>query len=154
MVRSIQRALSKLFVNMALVHPLASSIHTIHRPIARSKRQDTPISPRAHRTKAGGYFPTIQSSEEEDGVGTDEEEDFEDTPVDSQVISSGRPGSSTGARPAMETKDRLVHVKRGQMTRTASLATVRIKRRVKLADKLKEVFGLPDINEVIAGMSL
>ncbi|GAB1517484.1 Sterol 3-beta-glucosyltransferase [Rhizoctonia solani] len=36
--------------------------------------------------------------------------------------------------------------------RTASMATVRMKRRTKLAEKLKEVFGIPEIKEVVAEM--
>ncbi|KAH8120518.1 UDP-Glycosyltransferase/glycogen phosphorylase [Phellopilus nigrolimitatus] len=36
------------------------------------------------------------------------------------------------------------------MTRSASLATVRVKRRTMLAEKLKDVFGLDEISEVVA----
>lgn len=37
--------------------------------------------------------------------------------------------------------------------RSGSMATVRLKRRNKLAEKLKEIFELEDIQEVIAGTS-
>ncbi|EJD04268.1 UDP-Glycosyltransferase/glycogen phosphorylase [Fomitiporia mediterranea MF3/22] len=36
------------------------------------------------------------------------------------------------------------------MTRSSSLATVRVKRRTMLAEKLKDVFGIAEINEVVA----
>ena len=38
-----------------------------------------------------------------------------------------------------------------QPARTASMATVRMKRRTKLADKLRDVFEIPEIQEVVAG---
>jgi hypothetical protein len=39
------------------------------------------------------------------------------------------------------------------MMRSGSMATVRIQRRVRLAEKLKQVFDLDGIEEVWAGMS-
>lgn len=137
--------------------PLASSIHTIHRPIARSRRQDTPVSPSAQWNKGGpSYFPAIPSSEEEEGPFSEEDDDdFESTPVESRVLQPAGDGIEEigGKKKTPEKIDPLAHVKRMQMTRSASLATVRLKRRAKLADKLKEVFGLPDLHEVLAGPS-
>jgi hypothetical protein len=40
------------------------------------------------------------------------------------------------------------------MMRSGSMATVRIQRRVRLAEKLKEVFDLEAIEEVWAGLSI
>ncbi len=137
--------------------PLASSIHTIHRPIARSRRQDTPVSSSAQWSKGGAsYFPAIPSSEEEEGpLSEDDDDDFESTPVESRILQpvDYAIDEDGGKKKTPEKIDPLAHVRRMQMTRSASLATVRLKRRAKLADKLKEVFGLPDLHEVLAGQS-
>lgn len=42
----------------------------------------------------------------------------------------------------------------GLRERTASMATVRLHRRARLAEKLKEVYDLDDISEVWAGMRI
>ena len=135
--------------------PLASSIHTIHRPIARSKKYAPPTSLRSSDVK-GKQKLTILSSEEEDGNSSDDDaEDFETTPIDSrhiQLPSVGRDSVVTTERHVSSEKmDHLAQLRRS-MTRSASLATVRIQRRARLAEKLKEVFGVNEINEVIAGM--
>jgi hypothetical protein len=39
----------------------------------------------------------------------------------------------------------------GSMRRTTSLATVKVQRRARLAEKLKEVFDVKEVQEVIAG---
>ncbi|THH11780.1 hypothetical protein EW145_g439 [Phellinidium pouzarii] len=137
--------------------PLASSIHTIHRPIARSRRHDSYLASKSPngKGKRQGYFSPVQSSDEERGDVTDEDEDFERTPIESRHLY--RPDEFpmheediSAVDAGADKMDRLAHVRRVKMTRSASLATVRIKRRTMLAEKLKDVFGLNEINEVVA----
>ena len=141
--------------------PIASSIHTIHRPIARSRKLDSPLSMKAPGNKGKGpaYTAIPPSSDEEEGDVSDEDEDFELTPIEppaSPLPQIGNQNTEVTGSPTTpeKKKDRLVHLRRANMTRSASLATVRIKRRNMLAQKLKEVFNLNDINEVVAGAFL
>lgn len=140
--------------------PIASSIHTIHRPIARSRKLDSPLSPKHANGKGKApalYSPVPASSDEEDGDVSDEDEDFELTPIKSlgSNIEEEQSKDVPTALPGTDKKkDKLVHLRRANMTRSASLATVRIKRRTMLAQKLKEVFALNDINEVVAGICI
>lgn len=138
-------------------HPLASSIHTIHRPIARSRRQDSVHFDTAGRLKGKGTLQLIESSDDEepDSV-SDDDEDFETTPIDMRNAagSSVNPlneADTTSKRTPLELAEGLAQSRRLMMTRSASLATVRIKRRARLAEKLRDVFGLNDISEVVAG---
>lgn len=139
--------------------PLASSIHTIHRPIARSRKyeRDRPrMSKRRDGSRTPGHFTPIASSDEEDNLSV-EDEDFEATPVVTQRSGCIEEVPMDEETAAMATEpgkipeiDRMALL-RHSMTRTSSLATVRIKRRTRLADKLKDIFGLNEIREVIAG---
>ena len=134
--------------------PLASSIHTIHRPIARSRKHESPTSLRFGDVK-GKKELAVLSSEDEDVNSSDEDgEDFETTPIDTRHVQlpsvSKDAAAASDKHVSSERMDQLAHLRRS-MTRSASLATVRIKRRARLAQKLKEVFGLNEINEVIAG---
>jgi hypothetical protein len=92
-------------------------------------------------------------SEIEGSLSSDEEleaEDFERTPRPSDPIPEyvqeltsspvGTPGESN------------VLPRRTVMTRSGSMATVRLQRRARLAEKLKDVFELKDIDEVWAEM--
>ena len=63
-------------------------------------------------------------------------------PSDEQLVS--------GKTSPADKIDRLSQLRR-QMTRSSSLATVRVKRRAMLAEKLKNVFELSEISEVVAG---
>lgn len=135
--------------------PLASSIHTIHRPIARSRKYEPPTSLRVNDLKGMG-IRSFSSDDEDLNVSDDEDgEDFETTPIDNRHFHGPTIENEAAAAVAKQTSsekmDHLAHLRRS-MTRSASLATVRIKRRARLAEKLKEVFSLNDINEVIAGM--
>jgi hypothetical protein len=91
-------------------------------------------------------------SESEENLASDEEleaEDFERTPRAAgsipeyvQELTSSPVGSTYGNNV----------LSRKAMTRSGSMATVRLQRRAKLAEKLKEVFELKDIHEVWAEM--
>ena len=91
---------------------------------------------------------------------SDEDEDFEATPIEQSRLSDRISEQSDQEETAIATSEPsatgklapLAHSRRINMTRSASLATVRLKRRTKLAEKLKEVFGLNEINEVLAGI--
>lgn len=134
--------------------PLSSSIHTIHRPVARAKRGDsllaTPMP--AHKPNAGmpEYF-TRQDAYESSPSETDDEMDDEiEDGLDFDISAPNTPGTNE-----IPTQSRPDHargpVKRTNMSRAGSLATVRLMRRARLAEKLREVFELPEVNEVVAG---
>lgn len=52
----------------------------------------------------------------------------------------------------IESKIPSTRTQRGLPLRAGSMATVRVQRRAKLASKLREVFDLDDIHEVVAGL--
>lgn len=104
------------------------------------------------------YFPPIPSSDEEDGAASDDDQDFEVTPsasMDAPRYQDDPPHEEDvaiiGSSVLRERNERVGRSQRIAMSRTASLATVRLKRRARLAEKLKDVFGLNAIEEVVAG---
>jgi sterol 3beta-glucosyltransferase len=121
---------------LLLVKRLASSLHTIHRPFARSQRVPIPnaFNPSAHPPKKKRVDLDDTSSEEEI------ENDFEDTP------------RIAGAAPSQFIKDSATAEEGPAQEHGASLATIRLHRRMHLAEKLKQVFELDDIHEVLSGM--
>lgn len=159
------RRLFALVDQFRTVQPLASSIHSIYRPIARSRRQDS-----VHFDLNGGrqglvLEPIEASDDEAEDSSTDDGEDFETTPIDARsagvIGSSMHEGGATDAaatdptsatnRASSEYAGSMMQQSRRVTTRSASLATVRVKRRARLAEKLREVFGLSELNEVVAG---
>lgn len=116
---------------------LSSSIHTIHRPLARLNRRNIPIlsKPPSKRNEED-LLEDVSMSDD------DNEHDFEASmlpPAHSSRISL---------------KDGLPHNPFEAMReRTGSMATIRLHRRTRLAEKLKEVYDLEDVREVWAGMS-
>ena len=131
---------------------MASSIHAIYRPVARSRRRDTSQS-----IFSGKMFPAQREVDEtphaEVNLTSDDDadvDDFEATtprPSDSQGYSETAhiPPSTAQLGPAM---------RRRAPSRAGSMATVKVIRRTRLAEKLKEIFDLEAINEVLAGMCL
>lgn len=119
-----------------LVKRLASSIHTIHRPLARSQRVPIPdafnLSARSPKKKRVG-LEDVSSDD-------DMENDFEDTP------------RITNAVPSQFIKDSTTGEEDLPQERGGSLPTIRLHRRMHLAEKLKQVFELEDIHEVLTGM--
>jgi sterol 3beta-glucosyltransferase len=121
---------------------LASSIHTIYRPLARSRRRNVSSA----RRKA--FVPDEQVAEEpgpEDPLESDEGEDFEDSLPEA---------AAAGHNVTLHSPTTSHSFLRPPASRTGSLNTIRLQRRVRLAEKLREVFELPDIGEVYAGMSV
>ena len=139
---------------------MASSIHTIYRPLARSRRLSVNAGKQA-RSNYPSISEEISSSEEPFSEMSDSEgaEDFEQLtprPPDIepailrptlQIEADQRPLSSHPSPvPPSPISPRAP-------SRAGSMATVRIQRRTKLAEKLRDVFELPAINEVRAGES-
>ncbi|KAG8861039.1 Sterol 3-beta-glucosyltransferase [Serendipita sp. 411] len=112
---------------------LSSSIHTIHRPVARIRRQAT--------------VDYIEASDEDSPVeeGEGEEDDFDPHAPLEQPTATPRLISNETARPGTLPT-------RNMMRRTTSMATVKVQRRAMLAEKLRDVFDVPEIEEVIAEM--
>ncbi|KAG5648261.1 hypothetical protein DXG03_006219 [Asterophora parasitica] len=127
---------------------LASSIHTIHRPVARSRRLSYSIP----APKRDGASPYSSMPEEDSELLNSEEEpeveDFEEAPrpLDASPSSSAIHSEKGKGRPTALSQSRML------FSRTGSTATVRLQRRAGLAEKLKEVFELDAIEEVWAEM--
>ena len=137
---------------------MASSIHTIYRPLARSRRDNLSIL----RGSKRGALPSVSDVEDEqppeEPVLSEEEieEDFEPANADApdprhdnrrslQMTLPPLPELNTQGLPPTKTK--------GPPSRSGSMATVKLQRRARLAEKLRDIFELTGIEEVIAGES-
>jgi sterol 3beta-glucosyltransferase len=125
---------------------LASSIHAIHRSVAHIRRGDTPFISQSpgHDGEYFGYnhaHGTIQPEQISEELN---EEDFELGGAEASTVKGKAPMP-------MDAKIPLIQPHRGLPLRVGSMATVRVQRRAKLASKLREVFDLSDIEEVVAG---
>jgi sterol 3beta-glucosyltransferase len=170
---------------------MASSIHTIHRPVARKQRTKDAVpipgqsslgrrrlhKPKAERSIGEEYGEDESESEQEREDDLDSEDDFETEqvpirpPSSSSAHSTPKVGLPTIAERigremaqqdkgkgkekegAPSAKDRVesLRARSGSVaSRSGSMATVRVKRRARLADKLRDVFELPGITEVVA----
>jgi len=122
---------------------MASSIHAIYRPVARSKKAEAVLSSlhdEAHEGSDGDLDVTSPSEEDPDT------EDFEaTTPRPPDVKKPELPV----ARPIAHRPG--VSLRRRASSHAGSITTVRMGRRVLLAEKLKEIFELNAIDEVLAG---
>ena len=121
---------------------MSSSIHTIHRPLARSLRIPIPNS----KLQPLG---TMEEEHIDDTPGSEEdlENDFEETPRMPTVVPKQLQPKGNAV---LNTTD-LASPFDGMRERAPSMATIRIHRRTRLAEKLKEVYELDDIKEVWAG---
>ncbi len=125
---------------------LTSSIHTIHRPVARSRRVAAP-------SNALRPFKEQATEDDSDGDGPDEEpedEDFEDGAPKIPVTTTLHPAAQRAGPSVPRGVD--PRASRIVPSRTGSTATVRLQRRTRLAEKLRDVFQLEGIEEVVAGM--
>lgn len=125
---------------------LSSSIHTIHRPLARSQRINIPIPSTLSHKQTAFEEDTLEdalSPSDEDEL----ENDFEESsrPPDDALQRLNRGSEIAQAAPTTAPFNAM-------RERTGSMATVRLHRRARLAEKLKEVYDLDDIKEVWAGM--
>ncbi|KAH7883851.1 glycosyltransferase family 1 protein [Phlebopus sp. FC_14] len=128
---------------------MASSIHAIYRPVARSRRTDNLILPSVRRLPRE-EVPESSYTDTGMNIVSEDVDDFEATtprPPDTE-----RPDSlATPVPPAMAVQFGTA-IRRRTASRTGSMATVKVNRRVRLAEKLKEIFELQAINEVMAEM--
>jgi len=126
------------------VQRLSSSIHTIHRPLARSHRINIPIS-----SKSSSKQPPPFEDPLEDISASDEdlENDFEET----SQLPNDVPLQQAADATVPSDKESPFNAMRD---RAGSMATVRLHRRARLAEKLKEIYELDDIREVWAGVSV
>ncbi|RPD81684.1 hypothetical protein L226DRAFT_577428 [Lentinus tigrinus ALCF2SS1-7] len=141
------------------VSRLTSSIHAIYRPIARFRKSDATAS--SYLAAKAPNLPSLSDNEdtsrpEESPVSDGETEgDFEPahggnitdpdhagrvSPETIPDLDSSIPDVSTSAASDRRT------------SRSGSMATVRQNRRAQLAEKLRDVFDLDNINEVVAEM--
>jgi sterol 3beta-glucosyltransferase len=120
---------------------MASSIHAIHRPVARSQRRD-----RAGKDKTNMTQEILMSDTEEEErhcptILSEEEDDFDPPTIRKNLPTPLKPG------PSIPTSRRLNR----RFSTTGSMATIRVKRRTQLADKLRDIFELKGIQQVVAG---
>lgn len=120
---------------------MASSIHAIHRPVARSQRRG-----RSGKDKSKGAQEIFMSDTEEEErhyptILSEEEDDFDPPTALNNLPTLLKPTPSTlsSRRPNR------------RFSTTGSMATIRVKRRAQLADKLRDIFELEGIHQVVAG---
>lgn len=129
---------------------MTSSIHTIHRPVARSRRTKDQ-SPGSHPVIREEI--SIESTDDDASTASpephsdSEREDFEKTPQISSPEAS--PFFITTQSPASSLT---TLNKRRTFIRSESTTTVRLQRRARLAEKLQVIFDIKDITEVRAEM--
>ncbi|KAI0080011.1 hypothetical protein K474DRAFT_1658250 [Panus rudis PR-1116 ss-1] len=128
---------------------LTSSIHAIYRPMARSRRRDPAVS-----RKQG--LPSVSDTEDEpasDAPITSDEDQEGDFEVERRPSTqSGMIGSGDTLPPLPELDATDSILAKSHPARSGSMGTVKQERRSRLAEKLRDVFDLNDIHEVIAEM--
>lgn len=120
---------------------MASSIHAIHRPVARSQRRERAGK---DKTKMAQEIFISDTEEEERHYPTilsEEEDDFDPPTIPSNLPTPLKPTPSTSASRRLNRR----------FSTTGSMATIRVKRRAQLADKLRDIFELEGICQVLAG---
>lgn len=123
---------------------MASSIHTIYRPLARSRRAENYLPERTTASKLGKMPERDEDRPDTTIMSEDEiEDDFEPQTHNFESQDSAVPSSPVSMINSQRADRRF--------SGTGSMATVRIKRRAQLADKLREIFELDGIRQVIAG---
>ncbi|KAJ7785889.1 glycosyltransferase family 1 protein [Mycena metata] len=128
---------------------LASSIHTIYRPLARSQRLNNPGQGPRRKALPQQYTAVEEEQTSDATLGSSEEQDAEED----FELSTPRPPYADQPMPLRERLQQKGDTIPPSMMRSGSMATVRLQRRVRLAEKLKQVFDLDGIEEVWAGMS-
>ena len=120
---------------------MASSIHVIHRLVARSLRRV-----RASKDKNKMAHEIFMSDTEEEErryptILSEEEDDFDPPTIPADLSARLKSSPST---PASRRLNR-------RFSTAGSIATIRVKRRAQLADKLRDIFELEGIQQVVAG---
>ncbi|KAI0932598.1 hypothetical protein AcW2_001180 [Taiwanofungus camphoratus] len=136
---------------------MASSIHTIYRPVARSKRLDLP----AFFSRSRGFkLPKVVDNEDILRTGEpvmsddDMEEDFEPNTSTTSDFNRSVNKRSQRVPPELSAEPNGSQADNGRRraSRSGSIGTVKLQRRARLAEKLRDVFDLTGIQEVIAEM--
>lgn len=136
---------------------MASSIHTIYRPVARSKRLDLP----AFFSRSRGFkLPKVVDNEDILRTGEpvmsddDMEEDFEPNTSTTSDFNRSVNKRSQRVPPELSAEPNGSQADNGRRraSRSGSIGTVKLQRRARLAEKLRDVFDLTGIQEVIAGI--
>ncbi|KAF5384699.1 hypothetical protein D9757_006248 [Collybiopsis confluens] len=126
---------------------LASSIHTIYRPVARSRRISLSTGSRSRLPIRESSDETVQSEEDSEP----EAEDFEDTtPKPAEAVAPPHLQLRSVSYMSLSSS-RLPN--KVSMSRSGSMATVKQERRTKLAAKLREIFELEGIEAVHAALA-
>lgn len=128
---------------------MASSIHTIYRPLARSRKEKLPSQRRTHR-KVSSVSDADDDPTTEEPVLSEEDidEDFEPTSSRNAQRTKQNLHISLPPLPEFDTSELSI---KPHPARSGSMGTVKLQRRAKLAEKLREVFNVQGIEEVIAG---
>ncbi|KAF8269299.1 hypothetical protein EI94DRAFT_1771268 [Lactarius quietus] len=140
------------------VTTLASSIHTIHRPVARFRRQEfSPAAPAIDNTLGDHADLSLGSEQLQKAITSDEDTDADDFELPKSVAASrrvSRKDRNIGLSPVLEhASPKFVfqhHAERSGSTSTVK--TVKLNRRARLAEKLADVFEINGLNEVVAEM--
>ncbi|KAF8634463.1 hypothetical protein AX15_000905 [Amanita polypyramis BW_CC] len=122
---------------------LASSIHTIYRPLARTRR-------RSARRGIASTLPAMEEPGTDETLDSDEGEDFEPSSPGRVSAITTSEYNATATRATLNNATTRLSYPRPSTTRTSSLNTIKLQRRSRLAEKLREVFDLPGIDEVCA----
>jgi len=118
---------------------LSSSIHTLYRPVARSRR-------RPRRKTLDSSQPLADEADPEEPIDSEEGEDFENQLAPTMPTNESTAGS---VQPNQDPTN-IYNYTRPPTARSGSLSTIKLQRRVRLAEKLRDVFELPGIEEVWA----
>lgn len=138
--------------------PLASSIHTIYRPVALSRRAES----------RSQLSPVSSHSGDEDDVSRDVAElaALSDEPIEEDDFEVSTPGAVSpvgyrqeefvrpGLSPVLEhvARSGALRTHSARKSSTATVKTIKLDRRARLAAKLADIFDLNGITEVIAEM--
>lgn len=133
---------------------MASSIHTIYRPLARSRRVEASVHAGMHK-----QLPSVPDTEDdqppEEPVVSEEEleEDFEPPNPD---VPEARNDNRRSLRMSLPPVPEFNHLEAAAVkthpARSGSMATVKLQRRARLAEKLREIFEVSGIQEVNSGV--
>ncbi len=125
---------------------LASSIHTIYRPLARSRKLS--VGPGSQRRLGIPEYAELNDDEPVSSSLSDDE-GSDDSADDFEVTT---PRASDPKTPlASKASSRVGALGKATFSRTGSMATVRLQRRAMLAEKLRQIYELDGIEEVRAG---
>lgn len=127
---------------------IASSIHAIYRPVAWLRRVGSTLSIRSAKQSVQGESDSDvdMNAAFEDDADADDFETSTPRPADVQKPESLPTSTPIPMAPHLSTS-----LKRRAASRSGSMATVKVNRRARLAEKLREIFDIDVLSEVWAG---